>query len=158
LDDVSTEGRARRTALAHQLSEQLTALEVSRMTRAHQVDFALLKNELEYEIWDVEQLKEWRWNPLLYTDIAGNSVYTLMARDFAPLPTRLHDAGARLSQLPRLLVQVREALDPKLVPRIHAETAVKQNPGVLSLIDGLIVPRLQTLPETQQTELKAIIA
>jgi uncharacterized protein (DUF885 family) len=158
LDDVSPDGQARRTALARQLLAQLQTLDFSKMTRANQVDSRLLRNELEYEIWNVEQLKEWRWNPLVYTELAGNSIYLLMARNFAPLPVRMHNMAARLSELPRLLLQVRESLDPALVPRIHAETAIKQNPGVLSLIDELVVPQMGTLPETQQTELKAAIA
>jgi len=158
LDDVSPDGQARKSALAHQLLAQLQTLDFGRMTRANQVDFRLLRSELEYEVWSFEQLKEWRWNPLVYTELTGNSVYLLMARDFAPLPVRLHNVAARLSELPRLLQQVRESLDPALVPRIHAETAVKQNPGVLSLIDELVVPQLGTLAQAQQTELKAAIA
>jgi uncharacterized protein (DUF885 family) len=158
LDDVSAEGQARRTGLARQLLTQLDTLDVLKMTRAHQVDSRLLRGALEYQIWTVEQLQEWRWNPLVYTDLAGNSVYLLMARDFAPLPVRLRNVGARLSELPRLLLQVRASLDPGRVPRIHAETAVKQNTGVLSLIDELVVPQLGTLPEAQQTELKTAIA
>jgi uncharacterized protein (DUF885 family) len=158
LDDVGAEGRAQRTGLARQLLSQLETVDVAQLNRANQVDLRLLKSALEYAIWNAEQLQEWRWNPLLYTELAGNSIYLLMARDFAPLPARLHSAGARLSELPRLLVQVRESLDPARVPRIHAETAVKQNTGVLSLIDGLVVPQLGTLPEAQQAELKATIA
>ncbi len=158
LDDVGAEGRAQRTGLARQLLAQVETVDVAQLNRAHQVDFRLLKGELEYEIWNAEQLQEWRWNPLLYTELAGNSVYLLMARDFAPLPARLHAAGARLSELPRLLVQVRESLDPARVPRIHAETAVKQNTGVLSLIDELVVPQLGILPEAEQAELKTAIA
>jgi len=158
LDDVGAEGRAQRTGLARQLLAQLVTVDGAQLNRAHQVDFRLLRGELEYEIWSAEQLQEWRWNPLLYTELAGNSVYSLMARDFAPLPVRLHAVGARLSELPRLLVQVRESLDPARVPRIHAETAVKQNTGVLSLIDELVVPQIGTLPEAQQAELKTAIA
>ena len=158
LDDVSADGQARRVGLARQLLARLQTVDAAQLSRAHQVDARLLKSELDYEIWSVEQLQEWRWNPLIYTELAGNSVYLLMARDFAPLPQRLHNVGARLAELPRLLQQVRESLDPARVPRIHAETAVKQNPGVLSLIDELVVPQLGTLTEAEQTELKSIIA
>jgi uncharacterized protein (DUF885 family) len=158
LDDVSAAGQARIVELARQLLAQLQPLDPLQMTRANQVDARLLKNELEYVIWSVEELQEWRWNPLLYTELAGNSVYLLMARDFAPLPLRLHNVGARLSQLPRLLEQVRQSLDPARVPRIHAETAIKQNAGVLSLIDQLVTPQLGVLPETEQAELKVAIA
>lgn len=158
LDDVSADGQSRRTGLARQLLAQMATLDLAQMSRPHQVDARLLKNQLEYLIWSTEQLQEWRRNPLIYTDLAGNSLYLLLSRDFAPLATRLHDVSSRLSQLPRLLLQVRESLDPALVPRIHAETAIKQNSGVLSLIDELLVPQLAGLPDAQQTELKAVIA
>lgn len=158
LDDVSAAGFSRRVELARQLLVQLQPLDLAQLTRAHQVDARLLKSALEYQIWSVERLAEWRWNPLFYTDLAGNSVYLLMARDFAPLQQRLHSVGARLSELPHLLEQVRQSLDPARVPRIHAETAIKQNTGVLTLIDQLVVPRLGTLPEAEQTVLKTAIA
>ena len=124
LDDVSEGTRAARIALAESLLQELAGLDRSRLTRAHQVDAALLSHELEYEIWRLRELADWRWNPLLYTDIAGGSIYSLMARDFASLSQRVANAGARLAELPRLLAQVRETLDPARVPKIHAETAV----------------------------------
>jgi uncharacterized protein (DUF885 family) len=158
LDDVSAAGYTRRVDLARRLLAQLQPLDPAQLTRANQVDARLLRSELEYEIWSVEQLKEWRWNPLVYTELAGNGVYLLMARDFAPLQQRLHNVGARLGELPRMLEQVRESLEPALVPRIHAETAVKQNSGVLSLIDQLVVPQLGTLQEGEQEALKTAIA
>src|SRR6185312_7676700 len=158
LDDVSVAGNERRTGLARELLGQLEALDRGSLSRAHQVDAQLLTNELEYQIWRTEKLQEWRWNPLLYTDLAGNSVYLLMARDFAPLPERLRNVAARLNELPRLLTQVREVLDPARVPRIHAETAIKQNTGVLELIDQLVVPEVRTLPEVEQAQLKSAIA
>ena len=157
LDDVSAAGYGRRVALARELLASLRALDPTQLSRAHQVDARLLTSELEYQIWRVEQLREWRWNPLIYTELAGNSVYLLMARDFAPLPQRLHNVGERLSELPRLLAQVREVLDPARVPRIHAETAVKQNTGVLTLIDQLVVPQLGVLPEDERGRLKSAI-
>src|SRR5689334_4618877 len=78
LDDVSAEGQTRRTGLARQLLAQLNTLQLAQLSRAHQVDLRLLKNELEYQIWRTEQLQEWRWNPLLYTDMTGNGLYLLL--------------------------------------------------------------------------------
>lgn len=158
LDDVSPDGYGRRTGLARELLAQLQSLDMPQLTRAHQVDARLLKSALEYQIWNVERLAEWRWNPLIYTDLAGNSVYLLMARDFAPLQQRLHNVGARLSELPHMLEQVRQSLDPARVPHIHAQTAVRQNNGVLTLIDQLVVPKLGTLPEAEQVVLRTAIA
>jgi uncharacterized protein (DUF885 family) len=157
LDDVSAAGRERRLTLERELIAAVHALDATKLSRAHQVDARLLASHLEYDAWQLTDLQDWSWDPLIYTDIAGDSVYSLLARDFAPLPERLRKVQARLDELPRFLAQVRESLEPARVPKIHAETAAKQNGGVLSLIDELVVPQLGALPEDEQTALKAVI-
>ncbi len=158
LDDVSVKGYDQRVALAHELLGEVQGLASAEMSRANQVDAGLLESELQYQIWRTEQLAEWRWNPLVYTEMTGNSVYLLLSRDFAPLPDRLRSVGARLAELPRFLSQVRESLVPERVPRIHAETAIKQNTGILTLIDQLVLPQLGVLPDADQAMLRTAIA
>jgi uncharacterized protein (DUF885 family) len=157
LDDVSAAGRERRLALGRDLLASVNALDASQLSRAHQVDARLLASNLEYENWKLTDLEDWRWNPTVYTDIAGGSIYSLMSRDFAPLADRLRNVRARLEELPKFLAQVREALDPARVPKVHAETAAKQNGGVTSLIDELVVTQLGALPADEQAQFKAII-
>jgi uncharacterized protein (DUF885 family) len=157
LDDVSASGRERRLALERELLSAVRALDATQLSRAHQIDARLLASQLEYDIWRLTELQDWSWDPLLYTGLAGNSVYYLLARDFAPLPDRLRNVTARLEELPRLLAQVRESLDPARVPKIHAETAAKQNGGVLSLIDELVVPHIGALSDEGQTQLRSAI-
>ena len=51
-----------------------------------------------------QTLEDWRWNPLIYTRIAGDALYNLLARDFAPAPERLQNArqaARRIAALPR---------------------------------------------------------
>jgi uncharacterized protein (DUF885 family) len=157
LDDVSSSGRARTLTVERNLLSAVRALDRARLSRPHQVDAQLLARQLEYDLWRLEELQDWKSNPLLYTGIAGDSVYSLLARDFAPMPDRLRSVRARLAALPRFLAQVREALDPARVPKIHAETAARQNSGVLSLIDDLVVPELGVLPAAEQAELRSVI-
>jgi uncharacterized protein (DUF885 family) len=158
VDDFSAAGRAARNALARDLLAAIAAIDRAQLSRAHQVDAHLLSRRLEYQIWRSEVLEEWRWDPLISVGLAGDAIYVGLARDFAPLPDRLRNVGARLAELPRLLSQVRESLDAARVPRIHAETAVRQNNGVLSLIDELVVPQLAALPEAEQAQLKGVVA
>jgi len=158
LDDIGPTARDERATLARSLLAQLASIDTHGLARANQVDLQLLKHRLQYTLWQLEKLEEWRWNPLLYTDLAGNGLYLLMARDFAPLPVRLASAAARLEDLPRLLAQVRETLDPERVPRIYAQTAIKQNAGVLAVIDELIEPRVGALPQADRTRLQSAIA
>ena len=90
-------------------------------------------------------------------NLSGQSIYGLLARDFAPFETRLASAAARLKQLPRFLSQARDSLQPERVPKIHAETAVKQNAGLLSIIDNMIEPRMDELPAELRDTLSASI-
>lgn len=158
LDDVSPSARGRSAAFCRSYQRKLAAIDRKSLSRAHQVDYALLEHHLKAELWRLETLQEWAWNPLVYTDLAGSAIYGLMARDFAPLSERLQCATERMEQLPRLLEQARATLDPKRVPPVHAETAVKQNPGVVSIIENLVKPHIGTLPAPEQDRLKKAIA
>jgi hypothetical protein len=106
----------------------------------------------------LEELQEWAWNPLVYTQLSGNAIYTLMARKFAPLSERLGNVTLRLQQLPRLLEQTRATLQPARVPEIHAQTAVRQNPGILSILNNQVEPHLDSLPDPRRKQLVDAIA
>ncbi len=122
------------------------------------VDAAILRNQLEYGLWDEAVLQRWAWDPQSYSSLAGGAIYSLMARDFAPMPERLVSATARMEKLPGLLAQARANLDPARVPKTHAETVARQNRGVISLLDTFIVPNAGQLDGEQRTRLDAAVA
>jgi len=158
LDDLSAAGRARTLAWTRGVLAELQAIDRAQLSRSSQVDAAMLDNQLRYSSWAEEKYRDWSWDPLLYTQLAGQSLYGLLARDFAPLPDRLRSLTNRLEKLPGLLEQMRANIVPARVPAIHAETAVKQNPGVLSLVDELVVPNLGQLPAADRERLEKSIA
>lgn len=158
LDDLSPGSRQRAYDFSQRALAELERIEHARLSRANQVDYAILRNQLRSDLWNEETLQAATWDPLIYSQIAGGALYNLMARDFAPLPDRLRAATARMEKLPQLFEQMRGNLDPARVPKIHAETASKQNKGVLSLVDGLIVPHAKELPEADRARLDAAIA
>ena len=157
LDDVSVAGWRSRVVFAEIYLSALAPIDHTQLSRTNQVDALLLRNDLESDRWRIKTLEDWRWNPLIYTRVAGDALYNLLARDFAPLSQRLGNAGARLDELPRFLAQARESLDPARVPKIHAETAVRQNAGMLSILEE-IAKRSQTLPGDEQEKLKTSLA
>jgi hypothetical protein len=95
---------------------------------------------------------------LTYTSLSGGAIYGLMAREFAPLEKRLGHVADRLEQFPRLFGQIRATLVSERVPKIHAETAVKQNRGVLSILDNMVKPHLGDLPSDLRDRLKKAMA
>ena len=158
LDQVDSDGRAATVRLYEKHLAALQSIEWQALSRANQVDADLLRNEIESRLWQLESLQEWAWNPLIYVDRSGSAIYGLMARDFAPLPERLVSAASRLEQMPRFLAQARAALQPQRVPKIHAETAVQQNPGLDSIIETMIVPHMGTATGEFKFRLQAAIA
>jgi len=158
LDDLSVEGRQRSLAFAHAILADLDKIDAARLSRENQVDHAILRNQLRSDIWSAETAQDWASNPLVYSQIAGNALFSLMARDFAPLPDRLRAATARMEKLPTLYAQMRANLDPARVPKIHAETASKQNKGVLSIVDEQVAPHAKELPDAERQRLETAIA
>jgi uncharacterized protein (DUF885 family) len=60
-----------------------------------------------------------------------------------------------MEKLPALLAQSRAQLDLARVPRIHAETAAKQNAGVSGIVDEMIKPHLAALSPAEQARFAA---
>lgn len=157
LNEVSAEARAKQARFYREYLGRLEEIDPAKLSRANQVDYSLLEHELRGDLWRLEELQEWAWNPLRYTGLAGSAIYGLMAREFAPLKERLSHVADRLEQFPRLYKQIRATLDPERVPKVHAETAIKQNRGALSILENMVKPHLDKLsPEERKRLEKAI--
>src|SRR5690606_8686921 len=89
LDDLSAAGRDARGKFSKDMLAELDDIDANRLSRANQVDAAMLRNQLRYDLWDLETMQSWAWDPQVYSQLAGGALYTLMAREFAPLPDRL---------------------------------------------------------------------
>ncbi|MNB80365.1 hypothetical protein D3C75_271250 [compost metagenome] len=157
IDDLSAAGQQKTVDAYKGLLGELDKIDVAKLGRENQVDAAILRNQLQSEIWNAEVMQSGKWDPQLYNGVAGSAIYGLMAREFAPLPERLKSATARMEKLPAIFAQARENLDPARVPKIHAETVAKQNKGILSIVDTFITPHIGELPQADQQRLQAAI-
>jgi uncharacterized protein (DUF885 family) len=155
LDDIGPLGVARRAAHRASTLYDLAVIRDQAASPADQVDASLLRNEVMLGAWADEAAETYAWDPLIYTGQAGGSLYSLMARDFAPLPERLISATQRMQALPSYLAQARGNLDFARTPRVHAETAIRQNPGAISIIDDMILSQADALPAADRARLTA---
>jgi len=157
LDHVSAEARTTLRRMYTEYLAALSAINPDELSRANRVDADLLRNDIESHLWSLDTLQQWAWNPLGYVNTAGSAIYSLVARDFAPVRERLANVASRLEQLPRFLEQARGSINPERVPRIHAETAVQQNPGLLSIIDSTVETEMNALSPVERARLSAAI-
>ena len=158
LDDLSAEGRAKSVAFSQSMLDELGKIDRDTLSRENQVDAAVLENQLRYDLWTAQTLQSWAWDPMIYSSLAGGSLYSLMAREFAPMPDRLRSATSRMEKLPALFAQMRANLDPARVPKTHAETVARQNQGLMDLVDGMILPHAGELPAEEKQRLEAAAA
>jgi uncharacterized protein (DUF885 family) len=158
LDDLSEAGRKRALEFSRGILAELDSIDASKLSRENQLDAAILRNQLQAEIWSSEALQSWAWDPQMYSGLAGGAIYNLMAREFAPMPDRLKSATARMEKLPALFEQMRKNIDPARVPKTHAEIVAKQNNGVLPLIEEFIAPNADRLQGEDRKRLDAAVA
>jgi uncharacterized protein (DUF885 family) len=158
IDDLSASGRAAFLRFLQRTLSDLGRIDHARLSRANQVDAAMLENQLRGQIWGIERQQAYAWNTLYYQAKAGDAIYAMLSREFAPIATRLENLTYRLERLPRVFEQARAELVVARVPAPYAQTYAGQNPGLKSLIEELVTPSLGALSGAKRTRLDAAVA
>ena len=148
LTDYSAEARAKELATQREFREKLNALDGSQLTGANNVDFRILKENTDYKIFQAEELKEPDWNPLVYMQSLANSLYLLVARDFATPEKRIASLRQRMEAIPRIITQAKTNLQHP--PRVHTETAIEQTQGAIGLVREGLAPLLDRAPQMKK--------
>jgi uncharacterized protein (DUF885 family) len=123
--------------------QALSGIDTSQLGEVNRIDCEILRDNIQQGLYQMEVLKDYQWNPLFYN--TGNSVYLLLARDFAPLRDRLRSVMARLQELPKVLECAKSNLQNP--PRIHVETAILQNKGNINMVKIELNSFLDKVPE-----------
>jgi uncharacterized protein (DUF885 family) len=122
---------------------RLTDVDLAALSREQRVDVAMAANDVARRLFEIEELREHAWNPLLANP--GMAIYTLLARGFAPLPDRLRSLAGRLEAIPGSLAAARSSLER--MPKVHLETAIVQFGGTIGLVTGEVDAALRTLSD-----------
>src|SRR5213083_1762328 len=148
LTDYSSEARAKELATQKEFRDKLSAIDGSQLTAANNVDFRILKENIDYKIFQAEELKEAEWNPLVYMQSLANSLYLLVARDFAPPEKRIPNLRQRMEAIPRVIAQAKANLQHP--PRVHTETAIEQTQGAINLVREGLTPLVDRTPQKKE--------
>src|SRR6059036_757398 len=145
LTDYSSEARAKDLATQKEFRDKLNAIDGTQLTGANNIDFRILMENIDYQIFRAEELKEPDWNPLVYMQSLANSLYLLVARDFAGPEKRIPNLRQRMEGIPRVIAQAKGNLHNP--PRVHTETAIEQTEGAINLIREGLAPLLGRAPQ-----------
>src|SRR5881398_3066701 len=148
LTDYSSDARAKDLATQKEFRDKLNAVDGSQLTGANNIDFRILKENIDYQIFQAEELKEPGWNPLVYMQSLANSLYLLVARDFASAEKRIPSLRQRLEKIPGVIAQAKANLQHP--PRIHTETAIEQTQGAINFVRTELAPLLDQAPQMKK--------
>ncbi len=148
LTDYSSDARAKDLATQKEFRDKLNAIDGSQLMGANDIDFRILKENIDYQIFRAEELKEPEWNPLVYMQSLANSLYLLVARDFAPAEKRIPNLRQRMEKIPGVIAQAEANLQHP--PRIHTETAIEQTQGAINLVRTELAPLLDQAPQMKK--------
>jgi uncharacterized protein (DUF885 family) len=146
LSDYSVEARNRRLANAKQVRDALKKFDdYKQLTGANQVDVRILRDEIDGEIFSLEELRDAEWNPLVYNQSLANSLYVLVARDFDSADKRIPNLRQRMEAIPNVIKQAEANLQHP--PKVHVETAIQQVEGAVNLVRNGLDPLLNQGPQ-----------
>jgi len=149
LTDYSPGARDRKLARARQFRETIKKFDdFSQLTGANQVDVRILRDNIDSEIFELEELREFDWNPLVYNQSLANSLYLIVARDFDSPENRIPNLRKRMEAIPYVIEQAKANLQHP--PRVHTETAIEQTQGAINLIREGLSPLLDRAPQMKK--------
>jgi uncharacterized protein (DUF885 family) len=132
LNDYSLAGIKKSRDFNESFLQRLKAIPLDKLSKVNNIDARIMRERLESNIFGIDVLREYEWNPGNYN--VGSALNALISRDFAPLKDRLASAKGRLEMVPAVVAAAKANL--KTPPRVHTETAIAQNKGVINLIKG----------------------
>jgi uncharacterized protein (DUF885 family) len=103
------------------------------LSTAQRMDRAMLLAKIESDLWRLDTLREWAWNPSEHNPAAP--IDLTLNTDWAPVQQRVKALHARIRQLPAFYAEARKSLAG--VTREHTELALQQAPGVLAVLEDL---------------------
>lgn len=134
LDDLSAEGLERQREFTRGVLKRLSReVDYKKLSRAGQIDFEILRHELETALWLDENLKAFETNPRVYNEYISDSVFQLLAQSPLPKETNISNAIGRISHIPKVVAAARANL--KSPPKVVLETAILQNKGSIGFYE-----------------------
>jgi len=146
LNDYSSEGYQKELEMYKSFLASLQKINTEDLNQNNLIDYKIMESNLKSSIFSIDTLRRHEWNPQVYN--VGGAIYGLIARDFAPLKDRLLNVKERLKGIPAVLEHAK--LNLKNPTKIHTETAIGQNEGIISLIRNDLQNFIDQVPELKE--------
>ena len=154
LDDLSKEARVGWKKLAQQTLKELPRqVDYKKLSRAGQVDFEILQQDLRRDVWLLENFRPFEEDPRTYGRYISDSVYTLLIHSTLPAETNIANGIARMKEIPRVIATAQQTLTRP--PKTILETAIRQNRGAISFYESGLFQLAGDTPQLPQLKAAA---
>jgi uncharacterized protein (DUF885 family) len=154
LDDISKEARAGWVKLARTTLKALPrTVDYRKLSRVGQVDFEILQQDLQRDIWLAENFQPFEKDPRTYGRYISDSVYVLLTQSTLPAETNIANCIARMREIPRAIATAKETLTRP--PKQHLETAIRQNRGAIGFYESDVFQLAGDTPQLPQLKAAA---
>jgi hypothetical protein len=132
LPDLSRPAIRKRVRELRDWLDRLGGIDAGRLAGDARVDYRVLDHAIRAELLELERVRSWQRNPMLYNRLMAEGTAALVDRAFAPLEQRLGDLISRLQQYPAMVRAARKNL--RGVPAAWADLAIKSTRGHLEFL------------------------
>ncbi len=143
LDDMSAAGlKKQRAALERYLRRFQKEVNREALNAEDRADYDLIQDQIALSLLELDNIQNYRHNPTVYVELAGNALFLPMVLEYAPKEERFRHIIARLKRVPALLRQARQNLvdtDP-----IYTKVALEENEGNVGLVKEALASQAPT--------------
>jgi uncharacterized protein (DUF885 family) len=134
LEDLTPDARAKWLEQTRKtLAELPQKIDYSKLSRASQIDFEIFQHDLKFGEWLTQNTHPYEEDPRIYNGYINDSVYLLLAQSSLPKETNVANCLARMALIPKVIAAAKQNL--KNPPRVHTETAIRQNRGAIGFYE-----------------------
>ena len=132
LEDFSSSAIASEIAWLRAFRGRLEALDPAPLTADERVDRRILLGIVDGWLLDLDTVKTWARNPMIYASAISDGVHNLMTMESSPAASRARQATTKLTGVRRLLAAARENL--RNPPRVFVSRAIVMFRGAADLM------------------------
>lgn len=133
LDDFSHNGIQEQRLFYAVQRGKLDNFQLDALSPEDRADAALIKDQIELALLDINRIQSFRHNPTIYVELIGNALFNPYVLEYAPKDARYRHIIKRLAAIPILLEQARANLVDS--PEVWNRVAREENDGNIALVD-----------------------
>jgi uncharacterized protein (DUF885 family) len=133
LEDFSPSSIAAEITWLRDTRRRLDTFDVAGLTPDERVDHRILRGIVDGWLLDLDTVRTWTRNPMIYAAAISDGVHNLMTMESSPAPARLKQVVAKLHGVPSLLAAARTNI--RTPPSVFVQRAAIMFHGVSDLLE-----------------------